>query len=570
MVLASAALVAAVASVAAYSGVAGVRAPAPAATGPTGVAGAASATLTLGDPATAEALAATPTGNGLWVADEDGTVAAAGGAAPLPRPPGVRGPIVAIAPTSTGNGYWLASADGAVFPVGDAASLGPVQPLPLQQPIVAMAATPDGAGYWLLASDGGVFAFGDARFYGSMAGARLRGAIVGMAATRDGRGYWLVAADGGVFAFGDARFFGSAGALALNQPVVAMAATPDGAGYWLLAADGGVFTYGDARFAGSSARDPAYGPAEGIAAARDGRGYWVLEDDGDVSAWGDATPAPQLGPAPHQRFNVASTTIDVDDPTRPAPPRAATPGHPGRDLPTVVLYPAALDGAPLPGPWPLVAFAHGFDTTPDDYLTLLHAWVAAGYVVAAPFLPGERGDLPAPERADIPQEPGDLSAVITAVLAPGAPPPLAGLADPARVAVAGHSDGGVAVEAMTLGALPRDPRVKAALVLSGDTLGWAAPRGNVPVLIVEGTADPINPAAADRLWWAAFGPKALVRILGGGHLPPYVTAGVQQDEVRAATVDFLDAELSGSRDGLARLAHDGQVPGLTALVPDLG
>ena len=161
--------------------------------------------------------------------------------------------------------------------------------------------------------------------------------------------------------------------------------------------------------------------------------------------------------------------------------------------------------------------------------------------------------------------------MISAVLSQRAPSPLAGLADPGRIAVAGHSDGGMAVAGMTLGGLPRDPRVKAALVLSGDTLDAPrSPLGNVPVLVVEGTADPINPAAADRLWSVSEAPRALVRILGGGHLPPYVTAGAQQDEVRAATVDFLDAELSGARDGLARLAHDADAPGLTALVANLG
>jgi pimeloyl-ACP methyl ester carboxylesterase len=122
---------------------------------------------------------------------------------------------------------------------------------------------------------------------------------------------------------------------------------------------------------------------------------------------------------------------------------------------------------------------------------------------------------------------------------------------------------------MTLGGLPHDPRVRAALVLSGDTFGVAG-QGNVPVLVAEGTADPINPSAVVRVWSAASAPKALLRVLGGGHLAPFVTAGAQPDAVRASTVDFLDAALSGARDGLARLAHDGDVPGLTSLWPDFG
>jgi len=483
---------------------------------------AASAPAAPGDPAAAVALAATATGQGLWVADADGSVAAGGDATALGAPPGLPGPAVGMAPTATGKGWWLATAGGAVVAQGDAASLGPAQPLDLDGPLVGMAATPSH------------------------------------------RGYWLVASDGGVFAYGDARFFGSAGGTRLNQPIVGMAATPDGNGYWLVASDGGVFTYGDARFFGSVGGNRLAGPIVDIAGSRDGGGYWVLGVDGTVSAWGDAPAMPRLGPPPHPVFNVASTLLAVHDDGRPTPARGGAPAHPGRDLPTVVLYPAALDGVPLPGPWPLVAFAHGFNTTPDDYLPLLRSWAAAGYVVAAPFLPGERGDLPGPDRADIPEEPADLSAALSAVLSQAAPSPLAGLADAARVAVAGHSDGGMAVAGMTLGSLPHDPRVRAALVLSGDTFG-TAPGGNVPVLVVEGTADPINPAAVDRLWSVAGAPKAAVRILGGVHLAPFITAGPQQDAVRAATVDFLDAELSGARDGLSRLAHDADVPGLTSL-----
>jgi alpha-beta hydrolase superfamily lysophospholipase len=241
----------------------------------------------------------------------------------------------------------------------------------------------------------------------------------------------------------------------------------------------------------------------------------------------------------------------------------------------MVLYPAALDGAPLAGPRPLVVFAHGYATTPNDYLALLQAWAADGYVVAAPFLPGERGDLPGPVQSDRAQEPADLSVVITAVLTLTPPSPLAGLADGSRVALAGHSDGGMAVAAMALESGHGDPRVKAALILSGDVLflpgGTYGATPNVPVLIAQGTADPVNnPAAAGRLWAVAPGPKAELWILGAGHLPPYVTAGRQQDTVRAATADFLDAEILGTRAGLTRLAYDGDAPGLTSLVVDLG
>jgi hypothetical protein len=187
----------------------------------------------------------------------------------------------------------------------------------------------------------------------------------------------------------------------------------------------GVFSFGDAPFAGSAGGRPA----TGIAGTRDGHGYWILAGDGTAAAFGDAAPVPGAEPPPV--YWVGSQMLAVTDPTRPTPARGGVAGHPGRDLPTLVLFPVGLDGAALPGPWPLVTFAHGDGTTPETYLPLLQAWASDGYVVAAPFLPGERGDLPGtPNQSDRPQEPADLCAVISAVLALAAPSPLAGVADP--------------------------------------------------------------------------------------------------------------------------------------------
>ena len=440
---------------------------------------------------------------------------------------------------------------------------------------VAFAPTPDGKGLWIVASDGTVAATGDAGGAAPPPGP-LPGPAAGLAADRSGHGYWVAGTDGAVSAAGDAPPLGSV-TVRLAAPIVGMATTPTGRGYWLVASDGGVFSFGDAVYAGSAGGQPSYGPATGVAPTADGRGYWILAADGSVSAFGDATPGLGAGPRPRAAYPVASRMLDVTDPSRPTPPRGTVPGHPGRDLPTLVLSPAGLDGAPLPGPWPLVVFAHGFATTPIDYLPLLQAWATDGYAVAAPYLPGERPDVPGPpDEDDRAQEPADLSAVISGVLAASATPssPFAGLVDPSRIAVAGHSDGAMAVAALTLDSADHDPRVRAAMILSGAEMGVPGgvygAKANVPVLIAQGTADPINnPSAADELFGAARAPKVLLWILNAAHLPPYVTAGVQQDLVRAATADFLDATLWPSRAALARLAHDGDTPGLTSLVADL-
>ena len=195
------------------------------------------------------------------------------------------GPAVAIAATPAGNGDWVASGDGDVIDYGTAANHGSAGALHLNAPIVGMAADPATGGYWLVAADGGVFSF-DAPFLGSAGGQHLNAPVVGIAAAPDGSGYWLVAADGGVFSYGGAHFSGSAGSIPLNSPVVGMGADPAG-GYWLVAADGGVFSFG-APFHGSAGSVHLNAGVSGMAVTSDGGGYWLVAADGGVFSYGDA------------------------------------------------------------------------------------------------------------------------------------------------------------------------------------------------------------------------------------------------------------------------------------------
>jgi hypothetical protein len=197
--------------------------------------------------------------------------------------------VVSAASTPSGQGYWLAGEDGSVFAFGDAAVRGSTGLPNLNAPIVGIASTPTGNGYWLVASDGGIFTFGDARFHGSTGALHLNAPIVGIASTPTGNGYWLVASDGGIFTFGDAAFHGSTGALHLNAPIVGIASTPTGNGYWLVASDGGIFTFGDARFHGSIGASPPRLPVVAVTATADGGGYRITAADGSVSVFGDAT-----------------------------------------------------------------------------------------------------------------------------------------------------------------------------------------------------------------------------------------------------------------------------------------
>src|SRR5213076_2024872 len=87
--------------------------------------------------------------------------------------------VVGMAATPTGNGYWRVEADGSVLTAGDAHYYGGANRVP-HDAIVAIAATRSGHGYWLTDRSGAVFNYGDAAFHGSMAGKHLNLPIVGM------------------------------------------------------------------------------------------------------------------------------------------------------------------------------------------------------------------------------------------------------------------------------------------------------------------------------------------------------------------------------------------------------
>src|SRR5262249_45964618 len=152
-----------------------------------------------------------------------------------------------------------------------------------------------------------------------------------------------------------------------------------------------------------------------------------------------------------------------------------------RSLLTYVRYPArgnphvtdSLNAPAATGRFPLVVFGHGFAVMPDLYRRLLQAWARAGYRVAAPVFPLENADPPGgPHGAALINQPADLRFVVSRMLAASAAPagPLRGLVDPAHVAVSGQSDGGDTALALAYDSRLRDPRVDAAVILSGAEL----------------------------------------------------------------------------------------------------
>ena len=259
---------------------------------------------------------------------------------------------------------------------------------------------------------------------------------------------------------------------------------------------------------------------------------------------------------------VKVKTLTIVDASRSTPARGSQPALPARTLPTWVWMPTT------GGPWPLIVFAHGYNVNPMTYRTLLSAWAAAGYVVAAPEFPisGSDGNLSGPAREDDgSNQPGDLSTVITHLLAD---PAYAPSIDATRIGVAGHSDGGETAAAMALNSAYHDPRVSAFEVLSGALAGvnggtWG-PSNAGALLAMSGDQDD-NYRYARQVAEVARNPKGFVAILGGGHLPPYIEDSDQGRRVRSVTVDFWNRWLRG--DGFAGiwLSSDGNQPGVTRL-----
>jgi hypothetical protein len=234
-------------------------------------------------------MAATPDGQGYWVAWANGNVTIHGDAVNFGNASQLHlnQPITHIVATPDGGGYWLVAADGGTFTYGDAGFFGSMGGKHLNAPVVDIAPTGDGLGYWLVASDGGIFSFGDAVFQGSMGGQHLNQPIVGIAADYNTGGYWMVATDGGIFSFG-APFLGSTGNIHLNQPINGMSVTNDGLGYWLVASDGGIFSKGDAPFLGSTGSIKLNKPMVGMASDPVDNGYWMVAADGGIFSFGAA------------------------------------------------------------------------------------------------------------------------------------------------------------------------------------------------------------------------------------------------------------------------------------------
>jgi dienelactone hydrolase len=252
-------------------------------------------------------------------------------------------------------------------------------------------------------------------------------------------------------------------------------------------------------------------------------------------------PSSTTQPPPPPPFPIQTETVTLTDTSRNTPARGDVPATSGRVLVTIIRRPVGPTG-----PLPVVVFAHGWDSDPSHYDSLLDAWASAGYLVVAPTFPDSTDTTPGEPVSDYPEQVGDLSFVITSLLAGNVSG--VGPIDPHRIAVAGHSDGGTDVALMALNPAYADPRVKAYLSLSSEIpVGMAGPWG-VPtagdLLVAVGTADEYGLLPkATQVYQTADMVKALLTVSGGDHLDTFVAPTAQAQAVRDEMVRFLQAAL---------------------------
>ena len=236
--------------------------------------------------------------------------------------------------------------------------------------------------------------------------------------------------------------------------------------------------------------------------------------------------------------------------------------------------PASAGSQPARGPWPLLVFGPGFMLCSGSYAHLLQAWASAGYVVAAVDFPRTNCHVAAPYEPDLVNQPGDLSYLVSQMLALSAQPhdPFSGLVNRHEIGAAGHSDGGDTVAALAANTCCSDHRLAAVAVLSGAE--WPAmpgpyfANGAPPMLFVQGSADTINPPWTSLQLYRADGEavRYYLDLFGADHLEPYVgTNPVEQLTVRVS-IAFFDRYVLGQAGARATMTRDSNVRGAAALV----
>jgi len=289
-------------------------------------------------------------------------------------------------------------------------------------------------------------------------------------------------------------------------------------------------------------------------------------DAGSATTAGATVTTPS---APVGGYGVVTHTETLVDNSRPTAALDGTgvEASDHRTLATTFTFP---DG---PGPFPLIAFAHGNGGHPRKFSQLFGAWAAAGFVVVAPAFPLSNDEVPGTTSVfDLPRQPGDLSFAISAALRMTDEPGnvLQGKVDPEEIGVGGLSLGGATTYMVAFDECCRDPRIDAAIVMDGfhpDVSGMDL-TGGLPLLIMHADADPVLPyAQAEEAFTLAAPPKYLVTIHEAVHSAPYEDPPDPADQMVAdTTTAFWRLYLQGDAGAADDLGRSARVAGLTTVV----
>ncbi|MGA2529192.1 MAG: hypothetical protein ABSG36_08530 [Acidimicrobiales bacterium] len=273
---------------------------------------------------------------------------------------------------------------------------------------------------------------------------------------------------------------------------------------------------------------------------------------------------------------------------------------PGRIIKVEILYPSLAVKAPnlrtlaTPalrfGPYPVVVFAHGYDVDPGTYRALLVSWAEAGFVVVAPFFPDTSRPAVAAQHGvdtegDIFNQPADVAFVVSQVVKAADRSPstrigyLDGMMNPARIILAGQSDGGASVAALmydhAYAAVRASMAAKpvAVALLSADEFlravdSYSAPSGGgPPVLVVQSLTDACNDPANSALLYNMLkgSTKWFLAIDNATHLGPYAGLGAAASVVEQATVAFFDLAIAKPKASPSVLHQKGERPGLSTI-----
>jgi dienelactone hydrolase len=266
------------------------------------------------------------------------------------------------------------------------------------------------------------------------------------------------------------------------------------------------------------------------------------------------------GPPRHLSLIFVDRSRPTEDPT-------GTRSAPTRTLITDVYVPRGK------GPFPLIAFAHGFDGNPGKLTQMLGAWAQAGFVVVAPAFPLTNDLTKAPGvLVDYANQPADVSFVMDRVIRQShrRGSPLYRLVDARHVGMAGHSLGGVTALGATFNTCCRDRRIDAAVIMDSREAPFGSHRyvyRPLPLLIIHLTGDPVVAFSyAQELFAAAKPPKYLMALSQGVHFEPYEDVPNPHDAaVIAATTAFWKAYLRHDRAARHRIVRAGTEVGLSTV-----